>query len=433
MPGKTVDRNPSIETRGYRRPQPGTQPEYWHRPYASSELRSPRIPLVSIPHTLTEITGPNFGAGDITAGGNDLTRRHGKPPIGERIIVHGQVRDEDGRPTPNTLVEVWQANAAGRYLHARDQHDAPLDPNFTGQGSTLTDADGNYRFVSIRPGCYPWRNHNNAWRPAHIHFSLFGPAFATRLVTQMYFPGDPLLDADPIFNCTADAAARQRLVAAFDWQTTIPETALGYRFDLILRGRDATPLDATESVPATTSQTVGPFFQIGFEPLKRLDIASPNAFGERVTVEGRVLDGEGNAVPDACLEIWQADARGRYPESGERPTTEGERFRGFGRVPTDDSGRFRFTTIKPGAVESPNGTTQAPHLAVSIFTRGLMKGLVTRIYFPDEPRNAQDMILGLVEPARRQTLVATRVTDLPGLLHWDVVLQGANETVFLDC
>jgi protocatechuate 3,4-dioxygenase alpha subunit len=178
---------------------------------------------------------------------------------------------------------------------------------------------------------------------------------------------------------------------------------------------------------------VGPFFQIGFEPLKRLDIASPNAFGERVTVEGRVLDGEGNAVPDACLEIWQADARGRYPESGERPTTEGERFRGFGRVPTDDSGRFRFTTIKPGAVESPNGTTQAPHLAVSIFTRGLMKGLVTRIYFPDEPRNAQDMILGLVEPARRQTLVATRVTDLPGLLHWDVVLQGANETVFLDC
>ena len=438
MPGRAVDRDPSVEVRGYRRPQPGTQPEYWHRPYASSELRSPRMALVSIPQTLTEVTGPHFGATDVAPGANVLTRRHPGQPLGERIIVGGRVLDEDGRPQPHTLVEVWQANAAGRYLHAWDQHDAPLDPNFTGQGAMLTDADGSYRFVSIRPGSYPWRNHLNAWRPAHIHFSVFGPAFATRLVTQMYFPGDPLLAVDPIFNCTADESARQRLIAAFDWQTTIPETALGYRFDLILRGREGTPTESGARVPATTSQTVGPFFKIGLEPLERMELAGVDAPGERVTVEGRVVDGEGRPVPDACLEIWQADATGQYPESGDQTggdRTDHERgsFRGFGRIPTDGAGHFRFTTIKPGAVAGPDGVAQAPHLAVSVFMRGLMKRLVTRIYFPNDPRNSQDSVLGLVPPERRTTLIAGAASDSPGLLRWDVVLQGANETVFLDC
>jgi protocatechuate 3,4-dioxygenase beta subunit len=171
----------------------------------------------------------------------DLTHGHRGQPLGERIVVHGRVLDEDGRPVSGTLVEVWQANAAGRYLHAIDQHDAPLDPNFTGQGQAVTDAEGRYRFVTIRPGAYPWRNHDNAWRPAHIHFSVFGPAFATRLVTQMYFPGDPLIPKDPIFNCTADEKAKWRLVSAFDWDATMPEHALGFRFDLVLAGRDATP------------------------------------------------------------------------------------------------------------------------------------------------------------------------------------------------
>ena len=151
--------------------------------------------------------------------------------------------DEDGRPVRNTLVEIWQANAAGRYLHTNDQHNAPLDPNFTGEGHAMTDDEGRYRFVTIRPGEYPWGNHHNAWRPAHIHFSLFGPAFATRLVTQMYFPGDPLLASDPVFNCTADEAARRRLISEFDWETTIPAQALGYRFDVILSGREATPME----------------------------------------------------------------------------------------------------------------------------------------------------------------------------------------------
>jgi protocatechuate 3,4-dioxygenase beta subunit len=157
--------------------------------------------------------------------------------------VTGRVLDEDGRPIPNTLVEVWQANAAGRYFHRRDDHRAPLDPNFTGAGRTVTDADGNYRFVTIKPGAYPWQNHDNAWRPAHIHFSLFGPAFVTRLITQMYFPGDPLFAFDPIFQSIADERSRQQLIAAFDLATTTPEWALGYKFNLVLRGREATPFE----------------------------------------------------------------------------------------------------------------------------------------------------------------------------------------------
>lgn len=228
---------------GYRRPCAGTQPEYLHEPYVSSVKRAPRRPLISLPHTLTEITGPVFGPEQVNAKAFDLTRQHPGEPLGERIIVSGRVMDEDGRPVRRTLVEIWQANAAGRYAHKVDQHDAPLDPNFTGAGHLLTDDHGRYRFVTIRPGAYPWRNHHNAWRPAHIHFSLFGPAFATRLVTQMYFPGDPLLPSDPIFNCTADESARNRLISSFDWETTLPEHALGYRFDLVLAGREATPME----------------------------------------------------------------------------------------------------------------------------------------------------------------------------------------------
>lgn len=231
------------QIRGYRRPEPDTQPPHLHPRYVSSVKRAPTKPLVAIPQTLSEITGPVFGPEFVQPRACDLTSQHGGSPQGQRIIVSGRVLDEDHRPLPNTLIEIWQANAAGRYLHKIDQHDAPLDPNFTGCGHTVTDSEGRYRFTSIRPGAYPWRNHYNAWRPAHIHFSLFGPAFATRLVTQMYFPGDALLPFDPIFNCVADEKARERLISLFDWETTIPETALGYKFDFILRGRDATPME----------------------------------------------------------------------------------------------------------------------------------------------------------------------------------------------
>ncbi len=231
------------EIKAYRRPQAGTQPEHLYPPYASTVKRAPTRPLVLLPHTLTELTGPLFGQDDIKPTDYDLTKQHSGDPIGERIIVSGRVLDENARPVPHTLIEIWQANAAGRYPHRTDQHAAPMDPNFTGCGRALTDGEGRYRFVTIRPGEYPWRNHDNAWRPAHIHFSLFGPAFATRVVTQMYFPGDPLLPHDPMYTCVPDEGARARLVAALDWQTTIPEFALGYRFDIVLRGPEATPTD----------------------------------------------------------------------------------------------------------------------------------------------------------------------------------------------
>ena len=242
---------------GYRRYAPGTQPLHLHPLYVSSIKRAPTMPLVHLPHTISEITGPSFGPDTIDIEACDLTNQHSGEPLGERIIVSGRVLDEDGRSIPHTLIEIWQANAAGRYVHKEDQHNAPLDPNFTGCGHMLTDAGGRYRFVTIRPGAYPWRNHHNAWRPAHIHFSLFGPAFATRLVTQMYFPSDPLLPADPIFNCTADESARQRLISLFDWENTIPEHALGFRFDVILSGREATPMEThPHKVPQV--QSVGP-------------------------------------------------------------------------------------------------------------------------------------------------------------------------------
>jgi protocatechuate 3,4-dioxygenase beta subunit len=189
------------------------------------------------------VTGPLFGHAALGEADADLTRQHTGEPLGERIIVSGRVLDADGRPLPRTLIEIWQANGAGRYFHDKDQHRAPIDPNFTGCGRTVTEADGSYRFVTIRPGAYPWLNHHNAWRPAHIHFSLFGPAFATRLITQMYFPGDPLMAIDPIFQSIPDEPARRRLVAAFDLETTEPQWALGYRFDIVLRGRQATPFE----------------------------------------------------------------------------------------------------------------------------------------------------------------------------------------------
>ena len=226
---------------GYRRPYPGTQPEHLHPLYVSSVKRAPSKPLVYLAHTLSEVTGPVFDSSFVDVKAHDLTRQEAGEPLGERIIVSGRVLDENGQIVPHTLVEIWQANAAGRYRHHVDQHDAPLDPNFEGTGHTLTDAGGRYRFVTIRPGSYPWRNHYNAWRPAHIHFSVFGPAFATRLITQMYFPGDPLLPFDPIFNCTTDEIARHRLISLFDWETTLCEHALGYKFDIILSGRHATP------------------------------------------------------------------------------------------------------------------------------------------------------------------------------------------------
>jgi protocatechuate 3,4-dioxygenase beta subunit len=217
---------------------------YLNPDYRSSRLRAPLNPLILLPEELHDPTGPVYGGGPLAESDSDLTRQHAAEPLGERIIVTGRVLDSVGRPVPDALIELWQANAAGRYIHHLDQHPAPLDPNFTGAGRCLTDAAGGYRFISIKPGAYPWKNHPNAWRPAHIHLSIFGRAFTERLVTQMYFPGDPLFESDPIFQSIRDPRARERLVSTLDWNTTTPEWALGYRFDIVLGGRDHTPLEA---------------------------------------------------------------------------------------------------------------------------------------------------------------------------------------------
>jgi protocatechuate 3,4-dioxygenase, beta subunit len=216
--------------------------------YRATRLRAPRQPLVPLVHRLTELTGPLLGEGMVTGTDHDLTAQHPGEPLGERIVVEGRVLDGDGRPLAGTLVEVWQANAGGRYRHDADRHPAPLDPNFSGAGRCLTDPEGRYRFVTVKPGAYPWQNHANAWRPAHIHFSLFGRAFSQRLVTQMYFPGDPLFAFDPILGSVPEAA-RARLVSRLDPEVTVPEWALGYRWDIVLRGRQATPLDDEEDDP----------------------------------------------------------------------------------------------------------------------------------------------------------------------------------------
>jgi protocatechuate 3,4-dioxygenase, beta subunit len=220
------------------------EPPYLHPDYRSTVLRAPARPLVRLPEDwFHRAAGPAFGRIPVRPEDADLTRQHAGQPLGERIIIAGRVLDSDGRGVPGTLVEVWQANAAGRYADPVDQHPAPLDPNFTGAGRCLTDAEGRYRFLTIRPGAYPWRNQPNAWRPAHVHFSVFGPELASRLVTQMYFPGDPLMPLDPIFNSIADPRGRALLVAGFDPDLTEPEWALGFRWDLVVRGSSATPVE----------------------------------------------------------------------------------------------------------------------------------------------------------------------------------------------
>ena len=224
-------------------PNEEVDPPYLAAGYRSTVLRSPREPLLSMPGAIRSLRAPVYGHGEVQPQDADLTRQHIGEPQGERIIVAGRLMDENGKPIPNALIEVWQANAAGRYAHKGDQHSAPLDPNFTGTGRALTDAEGNYRFVTVKPGAYPWRNHTNAWRPAHIHFSLFGFGYLSRLVTQMYFPSDPLLLLDPIFNSVPNEKGRQSLVSRFDLDLTEPEWALGYRFDIVLRGDGATPME----------------------------------------------------------------------------------------------------------------------------------------------------------------------------------------------
>lgn len=210
--------------------------------YRTTVLRNPNNELLLVPERLGETSGPVFGDGALGQEDNDMTKANGGEAVGQRIYVHGRVLGADGRPVPNTLIEAWQANSAGRYRHKNDSWPAPLDPHFNGVARTLTDENGCYSFYTVKPGCYPWGNHSTAWRPAHIHFSLFGRQFGERLVTQMYFPGDPMFFQDPIYNSVPEGA-RERMISVFDYDETRENFALGYKFDIVLRGRDATPFE----------------------------------------------------------------------------------------------------------------------------------------------------------------------------------------------
>jgi protocatechuate 3,4-dioxygenase beta subunit len=229
----------------YERPV-GLHPPLDHPGYESTELRHPTQDLILLPQALTEVTGPLLADGRVSEADADLTYANGGWAQGQRIVVHGRVLDSDGRPVPEALLEVWQANAGGKYRHDVDAYPAPLDPHFNGAGRAITDSLGRYSFTTVKPGAYPWVNHYNAWRPAHIHFSLFGLAFTQRLITQMYFPGDPLFFQDPIFNSIPDERARQRLISCYDHETTIPDWALAFRFDIVLRGHDATYFESED-------------------------------------------------------------------------------------------------------------------------------------------------------------------------------------------
>ncbi len=341
-------------------------------------------------------------------------------------------------------MEIWQANAAGRYPHKRDNHNAPTDPNFTGCGRTMTDSEGRYRFVTIRPGEYPWRNHYNAWRPAHIHFSLFGPAFVTRLVTQMYFPGDPLLEYDPMYTSIPDERARRRLVSHVRLGDDDSRTGarLPFRHRPSRPRRDADGQlpsrlirSTTMSLQTTASQTVGPYLHIGLTWLVTDNLVGPGVSGEKITIEGRVLDGDGKPVSDALVEIWQANAHGKYAHPDDR-AGQAARGRLQGIRPRSHR-RARAASSSPrssrGASRRRPADLQAPHINVTIFMRGLLKQLHTRIYFPADPANADDAVLQSVPQTRRGTLIAKPVAGRPGALEWNVIVQGDGETVFFAC
>ena len=326
--------------------------------------------------------------------------------------MHGRVLDEDGRAVPDALVEIWQCNAAGRYHHPGDQHDAPLDPNFYGGGRARADAEGRYQFTTIKPGAYPWGNHHNAWRPAHIHFSLFGPAFATRLITQMYFPDDPLLALDPIYNSVPDVAARKRLRPP---STSRPPSRISpWATASTSCCAAATPLLWKTNMPdgLTPSQTIGPFYWGTLVKAYEADLAPPGVAGERIALALTLHDVNGAVIPDGMVEIWQANSHGRYahPEDRRNLPLDAD-FDGFGRASTDTAGVARFTTVRPGRVPWPEGGMQAPHINISIFARGVLNRLATRLYFEGDPalRRGSGAEIDRARPARDAACQAGRL------------------------
>ena len=373
--------------------------------YRSTRLRAPNQPLVSLPEELHPVGGPS-SARTVGELDHDLTRQHDGEPIGERIVVHGRLVDEDGRPLPRTLVEVWQANACGRYKHEVDQHPAPLDPNFSGAGRCLTDDEGNYRFITIKPGSYPWGNHENAWRPAHIHFSVFGRRFEQRLVTQMYFPGDPLFRFDPIFNSVRDPKARALLVAGSTSRArrrTGRSPTAGTSCSAAARARPR--WRTTDAGAHAVADRRAVLHDRPRAP--RRERARRAGRPGRVQLHGRLLDGAGDPLPDGMLEVWDRDA----PSLGPHRHRPGRRVHVHGRE-AGSAGRRRAAPrrlrLRPRSSPPPADAHLLPRRSGRERRRPRPLGA--------DRRPAGD--------ARRR--------DDDGSLRHDIRLQGDDQTVFFE-
>jgi protocatechuate 3,4-dioxygenase beta subunit len=389
-------------------------PGYLFPAYPLTVHRAPQQEFVDLPDEwLRNIPGPSAARVPLRAGDNDLVHQHEGEPIGQRIILSGRVLDRDGNPVRNALLELWQTNAAGRYVDDADPGIMPIDPNFTGSGRCVTGPDGEFEFHTVRPVPYQGLR-GGRYRPAHLHVSVIGPDLSSRLITQCYFPDDPFVPTDHVTTSVPDPRGLARLVATFDGIKTEQnglDASASYRWDIVLRGR--TPGGANpsglEPLVQSPSQTVGPLYGFALMFDGCSEAAAPGD-PEQVRIRGRVIDGEGNVVarPGAMLEIWEGTQ--------------------FARTRTDRDGRFAASLRKPAGRILPDGRTMAPHFNVTVFGQGLLKQVQTLLYLPSEVANAADPILNLVQESRRGTLIATPSAD--GGLEFDIRLQGDRETVF---
>lgn len=395
-----------------------SNPPYAFPNYVASRLRSPKRAPVRLPEALlASLPGPRFDRIPVRENGNDLNHQHEGLPIGQRIVLFGRVLDARGLPIPRTLIEIWQANGAGRYADETDAAFLPLDPNYTGAGQCLTDEEGRYRFFTIRPAAYPGVR-GGLYRPSHIHASVFGTDLRSRLITQCYFPDDPLLDRDPIFQAIPNRQGLRRLIATFRGEMTElngEDSALAYEWDLVLRarppGKDGSTSQAGEAQAMSPSQTIGPLY--GYALMyPGSDATCPPDDPERIRIVGRVLDGAGEPVafPEAMVEIWDDEQ--------------------FARTRTDPEGGFTAVLRRPRSKREVGGFPQAPCFNVAVFARGLLKQVVTRLYLGEnEEANATDAVLGSVEASRRDSLVSpAKAAGLELVVH----LQGEKESVFFD-
>lgn len=389
-------------------------PPYYFPDYEITEFRSPRRDLVKLPPWYREASGPDFSRIPVPSDGANLNEIHETQPIGQRTIIVGRVVDRAGQAMPHALIEIWQANGAGRYADSADPAFFPLDPNFTGHGVCLTDEQGKFEFITVRPAAYPGKR-GGLYRPSHIHVSVFGDDLSSRLITQCYFPDDPLMSRDPIVKAIGQAGL-DRLTAQFIGEMSEPsgeDSALAFNYDIVLRGRSRVGSgDAPPESPgvASASQTIGPLygFALMFPDSENAVAPSDPA---AVHIQGVLYDGNGDPVslPDGMIEIW-----------------EGEQF---ARTRTDADGRYHAYLRRPVAGPEAGGRKQAPHFEVSVFARGLLKQAQTRLYLPDEELNASDPVLDAVSPELRPRLVADGVG---ANLTFDIHLQGTNESVFFD-